>query len=272
MKNISKLIAGILTGCMILSATPVPSIAAGFDSKPQTISFAQKGVRLNIYSLTMYEGGTFTFKATSSGQVSWNSSDASVASVDSAGKVTAKKAGSTIVTASCNGSSASAKVTVKAKKKSATDGKYLDASAAYTELNNFRTTSGVWYWRSDNKTKAYFNKKGCTTLSGLKKSSELENVAKIRAKEAAEKFSHTRPNGSSWSTAFPSGYTAKAENLALLTSSSGQNVIVSWEEADKSYSGQGHRRAMLSSRYTHVGIACYEKDGKYYWAMALGKK
>ena len=150
-------------------------------------------------------------------------------------------------------------------------GKYCSTSAAYTKLNNFRTKKGVWYWNKNNKTKTVFNKSGKTTLKKLKKSSSLEKTAKTRAKEIAKKFSHTRPNGTSYSTAFASSYTATGECIAYGYDTAAE-VIEAWKEADAKYNGQGHRRNMLSTKFTQVGIACYEVNGVKYWVMDLGSK
>ena len=150
-------------------------------------------------------------------------------------------------------------------------GKYCSTSAAYTKLNNFRTKKGVWYWNKNNKTKTVFNKSGKTTLKKLKKSSSLEKTAKTRAKEIAKKFSHTRPNGKSYSTAFASSYSATGECIAYGYDTAAE-VIEAWKEADAKYNGQGHRRNMLSTKFTQVGIACYEVNGVKYWVMDLGSK
>ena len=150
-------------------------------------------------------------------------------------------------------------------------GKYCSTSAAYKKLNTFRTKKGVWYWNRNNKTKTVFNKSGKTTLKKLKKSSSLEKTAKTRAKEIATTFSHTRPNGTSYSTAFASSYTATGECIAYGYDTAAE-VIEAWKEADANYSGQGHRRNMLSTKFTQVGIACYEVNGVKYWVMDLGGK
>ena len=152
--------------------------------------------------------------------------------------------------------------------------KYWNVSEAYTLLNKFRTTkSNQWYWKSNNKTK-----QKVSGLKNLKRDAQLEKIAKLRAKEqwimAYErgKYTHTRPNGKSWSTAYPKSLTFKAENLgwgyysckAAVTDPDG------WAETYEKYEKQGHRRSMLSKKATKVGIACYEKDGETCWAMCLG--
>lgn len=143
---------------------------------------------------------------------------------------------------------------------------YLDTTDAYTELNNFRASNQAWYWNSDNKTKT--NTAG--KLQPLKRDPTLEKVAQTRAKEIAQSFGHTRPNGQSCFTAYPSSLKAKGENIAA-GQTSVQEVINDWKETNNSYSGQGHRRNMLDSKFNAVGIACYVQNGTYYWVQAFGR-
>ena len=77
-------------------------------------------VRLDVSNLTMEIGGARTLKATvspydtSDKSVTWTSSQSAVATVNSSGKVTAKKAGKTVITAkTINGKTAECVVTVK---------------------------------------------------------------------------------------------------------------------------------------------------------------
>lgn len=88
------------------------------------------------------------------------------------------------------------------------------------------------------------------------------------------KATHTRPNGKSCFTAYPSYLKAMGENLAWGHKTCAQVITdpnSGWAETNAKYAGQGHRRNMLSSSFTKVGIACYEKDGKTCWAMCLGR-
>ena len=75
---------------------------------------------------------------------------------------------------------------------------YEAARSMLAYINEFRTGEDAWYWEADNTTKTYV-----TGLSPLKYDYDLEAVAMLRASEIAVKFSHTRPDGSKWSTAFP---------------------------------------------------------------------
>ena len=72
-------------------------------------------MNLTGQALTLTKGKTYTLKTTVTGTnktVSWSSSNASIASVDKNGKVTAKTKGTATITAKANGVSASCKVTV----------------------------------------------------------------------------------------------------------------------------------------------------------------
>ena len=140
---------------------------------------------------------------------------------------------------------------------------YEAARSMLALINEARTSKNAWYWKEDNKTKEYLS-----GLSALKYDSDLEKVAMLRAKELATAFSHTRPDGTSWSTAFPAGNYYKGENLACgyITA---QDAFNAFMEENQNYAGQGHRRNMLRKEYTRIGIGCVTIDGTTYWAQAL---
>ena len=202
----------------------------------------------------------------------WTSSDNSIATVGNAAGnsvlITPHKKGTVTITANVNGKKASCKVKVYNPWDIE---KELDVSEAYELLNKFRTTkSNQWYWNSDNKTKTY-----TYDLEPLEKDEELEEVAKLRAKEqwtqyyVNGKLTHDRPNGESCFSVYPSGYRILMEDLAFGQRSCSY-VMQCWAETDKNAEEQGHRRSMLSNYATKVGIACYERGGLTCWAMCLG--
>lgn len=142
---------------------------------------------------------------------------------------------------------------------------YSMARDMITAINNFRTGADgedVWYWNSDNKTKTIL-----TGLEPLTYDYGLEKVAMQRAAECAVFYAHTRPNGKSCFTIYPSG--GSGENIATGYRTTAA-VFEGWKEENELYNNQGHRRNMLSSSLTHIGIGCVYADGTYFWCQALG--
>lgn len=95
------------------------------------------------------------------------------------------------------------------------------------------------------------------------KSEALLPAANHRAEEAAEKFSHTRSNGTAWKTVFEefgieSEY--RGENLAF-----GQKtpaaVMKAWMNST------GHRKNILNERFTAMAVGYYESNGVPYWSQ-----
>ncbi len=139
-----------------------------------------------------------------------------------------------------------------------------DAKKMLTMINKFRTGSDAWYIAEDNKTRI--------TVSGLKELTydpELEKVAMLRAKEIAVYFSHTRPDGTGWGTAFPDAYKTKGENLAYGYGTA-DSAFKALAEEDKDYSGQGHRRNMLRKEFTRVGFGAVKVGNVMYWVQSFG--
>jgi len=90
-------------------------------------------------------------------------------------------------------------------------------------------------------------------------------AADIRAQELTEKYSHTRPNGTSCSTVLKEcgiKYSAMGENIAAGYVSP-QSVVNGW------MSSEGHRNNILNARYKRIGIGFAETRGGYrqYWAQ-----
>lgn len=136
-----------------------------------------------------------------------------------------------------------------------------EARSMLSLINDFRTGSNAWYWNADNTT--------WTTMQGLSAltyDSALEEVAKTRAKELSVRFSHDRPDGSKWSTAFPAGNYYKGENIACGFETA-QDAFNGFLEENENYAGQGHRRNMLRKEFTRVGLAAFEVNGTIYWVQ-----
>lgn len=134
-----------------------------------------------------------------------------------------------------------------------------EARKMLSMINEFRTGDDAWYWNSDDKTKTT-----CTDLKELTYDYDLEQAAMLRAMEIALSFSHTRPNGNICFTAY--SYSAAGENIAAGYSSA-ESVFEGWQETEDDYSGQGHRRNMLSANVTAVGFGHVYLDGYDYWVQ-----
>ena len=133
-------------------------------------------------------------------------------------------------------------------------------------LNKWRAGS-TWYYDSSNK-KVYLN-----NLKPLTYDYTLEKHAMQRAAEIAISFDHTRPRGDSKTGI--SGYMAFAENIAATTNKDGglaEYALDMYKEENYPYSGQGHRRLMLSvpGNFSNIGIACVFYRGAYYWVQTYG--
>ena len=138
-----------------------------------------------------------------------------------------------------------------------------EARSMLNQVNSFRKSADAWYWNQANTQKLKQN------LSGLTYDYNLEKVAMKRAAEIAFSYSHTRPNGQAWNTAYAElgyKYKACAENIAAgYTSAS--SVFTGWREDNYKYSGQGHRRNILGSNYKYIGIGHAYYNGTHYWVQ-----
>jgi len=137
-------------------------------------------------------------------------------------------------------------------------------------INKFRTGKNAWA-RTASGSKQYYK-----NLSKLKYDYDLEKAAMQRAAEIVVSFSHSRPNGTDCFTAMRKAlggksYSALGENILYGTYSiSSQRAFDLWCETNEPYSGQGHRRNMLSSNYNAVGIACCTYKGYTFWVQNFG--
>lgn len=104
------------------------------------------------------------------------------------------------------------------------------------------------------------NKLPLTTFSGL------QTIAHLRSQEIVEYFSHTRPNGNQWHTAFSENglsYSYAGENIAA-GQTTPASVMQSWMNS------QGHRENILSDDFMHVGVGrtyLNSSEYRYYWTQ-----
>ncbi|MCH5210631.1 MAG: CAP domain-containing protein [Oscillospiraceae bacterium] len=100
-------------------------------------------------------------------------------------------------------------------------------------------------------------------LSALSADTTLMNAAHKRAVETVTSFSHTRPNGTKFSTVLSEygvSYRTAGENIAY-GQRTPQDVVNSWMNSS------GHRANILNSSYTKIGVGCYKSGSTYYWSQ-----
>lgn len=137
-----------------------------------------------------------------------------------------------------------------------------EAREMLASINEFRTGSDAWAWDQSNTNKVQYSGLGTLTYDY-----ELERIAMQRAAEIAISFSHTRPDGTSCFTAYSSGFrSAMGENIAYGYPDQ-YSVYMGWREDDDDYSGQGHRRNMLSSNFKSIGIGHAIYNGVDCWVQ-----
>ncbi|MDO4865177.1 MAG: CAP domain-containing protein [Clostridia bacterium] len=98
-------------------------------------------------------------------------------------------------------------------------------------------------------------------LKPLSVSAELNRAAEVRAGEIAVSFSHTRPDGTAWSTVSDAAY---GENIAM-GQRTADKVMAAWMSSD------GHRANILHASYGTIGLCAYVSGGVTYWVQLFGR-
>lgn len=100
-------------------------------------------------------------------------------------------------------------------------------------------------------------------LPALTMSEDLNYAAQIRAKETVQSFSHTRPNGSSFSSVLKENgisYRGAGENIAW-GQRTPEAVVNAWMNSE------GHRANILNKNYTSIGVGYHLNGSTPYWAQ-----
>lgn len=110
-----KIFKKLLLSIMIVITTLTMSSVAMLEL-PSTSVVEAASIRINKTKYTMKKGSTYTLKITGTKKkVKWTSSNKKVATVNSKGKVTAKKKGTCTITAKIGNKKYKCKITVKNK-------------------------------------------------------------------------------------------------------------------------------------------------------------
>lgn len=103
-------------------------------------------------------------------------------------------------------------------------------------------------------------------LASLAENTEVTKIATMKSQDMADLnyFDHTSPiYGSPFDmlTKFGVKYTAAGENIAM-GQSTPQEVMTAWMNSD------GHRKNILNSNYTHIGVGIVKNQkGQYIWTQ-----
>ena len=93
-------------------------------------------------------------------------------------------------------------------------------------------------------------------LPALEVDEDLMELARIRAEETRELYSHTRPDGTTVVDL------RCGENIGQRSSAAKQ--VTAWMNSD------GHRTNILLDRYHHIGAGCYQApNGNLYWVQVF---
>lgn len=101
-------------------------------------------------------------------------------------------------------------------------------------------------------------------LPALNVMTDLTAAANVRAVEIKQSFSHTRPNGTSFSTAIKEqgvSFRGSGENIAW-GQKTPQQVMNGWMNSD------GHRANILNKNFKNIGVGYYQDEkGTNYWVQ-----
>lgn len=150
--------------------------------------------------------------------------------------------------------------TIKIRINSNSNSKINNPESNNTRLNNDFQSEIIRLVNAERK------KRG---ISSLSVSNKLSSAASIRANELTQKFSHTRLDGSSYSTAVENTgymYSYVGENIAA-GQKSPQAVMDTWMNSD------GHRANILNPNYTEIGVGVDYANNIYgiHWVQLFGR-
>ena len=106
-------------------------------------------------------------------------------------------------------------------------------------------------------------KRSANGLSPLSFDTKVQKAADTRAEEIKKNFSHTRPDGKSFSTALSdvgAVFSGAGENIAI-GQKTPEEVVSAWMNSS------GHRANILNSKYKYIGIGCVKSGSGYAWTQ-----
>lgn len=210
---------------------------------------------MNKTSLTLTAGSTYQLRALVNGvskAASWKSSSSSIASVNSSGKVTAKKAGTATITATVNGTSVTCKVTVKPVLKLSPTSLNVYVGKTQKITATTKGTSGSIAWTSSSPTVAGISSSGVVTG---KKPGAATITAKVNGVSATCKVTVLKNK-------FPNNaFTWNGHTYAII------NTSLSWTEASQKCKEAGGHLVTVTSQAESDMLSKKVLDNgkKLYW-------
>ncbi|MCR5530388.1 MAG: hypothetical protein K6F26_00885 [Lachnospiraceae bacterium] len=139
-----------------------------------------------------------------------------------------------------------------------------EARAMLELINEFRQGENAWFWADNNTDKIVLD-----NLQPLTWDYNLEQIAIQRAIEASVAFTHGRPDDSAEEVTY-NGTFSYGECLSKNLGRSAEEALRAFQEENNLFAEQGHRRLLLSSQYTAIGIGFVMAEGTPYWAIEFG--
>lgn len=147
-------------------------------------------------------------------------------------------------------------------------GKSIQESSSYKDLDSVNVYSEL----SESDTEYYINEvielvndeRKSLGLKPLTRNKTMSTLALVRADELTKVFSHTRPDSSEFDTVFNEynlslkGFVG--ENIAKGFTSP-RSVFNAWMDSE------GHRKNILDSSYTQIGVGIIKVDNVIYWVQ-----
>lgn len=238
MKNLRKILLTTFLSLTILFAF---SLSNAYST---TVNAAT--VKMNVKNQTLIKGQTYKLRLKgSTGKVKWKSSNKSIVSVNKSGKITAKKRGSAIITATNKGKTYKCKIKVETPR--------ISEKNIYIEIGEsdyvymYGTTLPV-KWKSSNTKIAAVDSdgyitaisKGTTTLTAKvnkkKYSCQITVYGKFIQDSALKKISHTDIETQSWIiTDFKNDYDQKIILSGKIIYYLNSGEIVDYENIDSMF-------------------------------------
>ncbi|MCD8009274.1 MAG: leucine-rich repeat protein, partial [Lachnospiraceae bacterium] len=239
-----------------------------------TIAKASQTVTASAGASTIYAGKTTTVTGTGTGSITYSSSDTSIATVSSSGKVTGKKPGTVKITVKAAGNSnynaASATITIKVKLNKATISSLTNTSKGITvKWKKVTGASGYYIYR---KTSGGKYKKIATVTGG---STVKYTDTAVKSKNGTTYIYAVR----AYSGSSQGSYTGKTVvrltgvSISNLKNVKTKKITVKWSKNSKAtgYQIQYSTSSSFSSKKT-VKVKGYKNVSKTISSLTKGKK